>query len=460
MNMHFKFRGIATLVLVASLVTLAVCGCVSGSETSSEATTSTTTDTTNSTITDTTNTTNNTSTASEAYTQSGGTETSSNQAFTASNTDENGIKVTNGGTFTLSNSTVTKTGDTSSNDNSDFYGLNAGVLAESGSAIELTNCTVTTNANGANGVFATGSGSSVTLSNVTINTSADGSRGVDATQTGNITCTDVNITTFGQHCAAIATDRGNGNITVTGGIMNTAGDGSPGIYSTGNITVSDSIITATGSEAAVIEGKNSISLTNVTISGEKKCGAMLYQSFSGDAEVGTSSFTMNGGSLNASVGPLFYITNTESIIELKDANLSSASGTLLTASTDRWGNTGSNGGVVTFKAENETLNGNITCDNISSVTAILQNNTTLTGAINANNTASSMNLTLDSTSTWNVTGTSYLTSFTDEDSTLSNIKDNGNTIYYDSNSSTNSWLEGKTYTLTDGGQLTPVTVSQ
>ena len=209
--MHFKFRGIATLVLVASLVTLEVCGCVSGSETSSEATTSTTTDTTN--------TTNTTSTASEAYTQSGGTETSSNQAFTASNTDENGIKVTNGGTFTLSNSTVTKTGDTSSNDNSDFYGLNAGVLAESGSAIELTNCTVTTNANGANGVFSTGSGSSVTLSNVTINTSADGSRGVDATQTGNITCTDVNITTVGQHCAAIATDRGNGTITVIGGTM-------------------------------------------------------------------------------------------------------------------------------------------------------------------------------------------------------------------------------------------------
>jgi hypothetical protein len=404
--------------------------------------------------------TNTTSTASAAYTQNGGTGIRSNQDFTATNTDENGIKVTNGGTLTISDSTVTKTGNTSSNDNSDFYGLNAGVLAESGSAIELTNCTVTTNANGANGVFATGSGSSVTLSNVTIKTSADGSRGVDATQTGNITCTNVNITTAGQHCAAIATDRGNGNITVVGGTMNTAGEGSPGIYSTGNITASNSVISATGSEAAVIEGKNSISLTNVTISGEKKCGVMLYQSFSGDAEVGTSSFTMNGGSLKAAVGPLFYITNTQSIIDLKDANLSAASGTLLTASADSWGNTGSNGGVVTFKAENETLNGNITCDNISSITTSLQNNTTLTGAINANNTASSMNLTLDSTSTWNVTGTSYLTNFTDEDSTLSNIKDNGNTIYYDSNSSTNSWLEGKTYTLTDGGQLTPVTGSQ
>lgn len=241
--------------------------------------------------------------------------------------------------------------------------------------------------------------------------------------------------------------------------MTTAGDGSPGIYSTGDVAVSYGIITATGSEAAVIEGKNAISITNVTLSGAKKCGAMLYQSFSGDAEVGTSIFTMNGGSLTAAVGPLFYITNTDSVIELKGADLTAISGTLLTASADRWGDTGSNGGIVTLKAEDETLNGNITCDNISSVTVILQNSTSLTGAINTDNTASSIFLTLDSTSTWNVIGTSYITSLNDEDSTLANIKDNGYTVYYDADNSINSWLGGKTYNLTDRGKLTPLTGS-
>jgi hypothetical protein len=253
-------------------------------------------------------------TASGVYSQTGGTETNSSQTIIASNKDESGILVTDKGTLILSDSTVTKTGDTSSNDNSDFYGLNAGVLTESGSTIKLSNCTIATNANGANGVFATGSGSSVILSDVQIKTTADGSRGVDATQTGNITCTNVDISTQGQHCAAIATDRGRGTINVTGGTMNTAGEGSPGIYSTGTITVSDTTLSATGSEAAVIEGKNSISLMNVTLSGAKKCGVMLYQSFSGDAEVGTSSFTMNVGSLKAAVGPLFYVTNTQSVI--------------------------------------------------------------------------------------------------------------------------------------------------
>ncbi|WP_440948628.1 hypothetical protein ACSAZL_10590 [Methanosarcina sp. T3] len=446
MDKHLLSRNIVVLLLATSiitLVTLAGCGCLSDSESSGSSKSSTTTE----------------SVTAKAYAQSGGTSAQADQAITASNPDESSIKVTDGGTFTLSDSTITKTCNTSSNENSDFYGLNAAVLAESGSKIKLTNCTVNTSGNGANAVFATGTGASIVLSDVEIKTTGDSSRGVDATLTGNVTCTDVDISTEGQHCAAIATDRGSGTVTVTGGIMNTAGEGSPGIYSTGAIKVSNAVITATGSEAAVIEGKNSIIITNVTLSGAKKCGAMLYQSFSGDAEVGTSIFTMKGGSLTAAVGPLFYITNTDSVIELKGADLTATSGVILTASADRWGNKGSNGGVVTLKAEEEVLNGDITCDNISSVTVILENGTTLTGAINTDNTAGSMALTLNSTSIWDVTGTSYLTSLTDENSTLANIKDNGYTIYYDSEDSKNSWLKGGTYTMNGGGKLTPFTGS-
>ncbi len=38
---------------------------------------------------------------------------------------------------------------------------------------------------------------------------------------------------------------------------------------------------------------------------------------------------------------------------------------------------------------------------------------------------------------------------------LSNIVDNGHTVYYDASLSVNSWLNGETYTLADGGKLTP-----
>jgi len=45
----------------------------------------------------------------------------------------------------------------------------------------------------------------------------------------------------------------------------------------------------------------------------------------------------------------------------------------------------------------------------------------LTGAINTANTGKTVALTLDAASKWVVTGTSYLTSLTDADTTYSNI---------------------------------------
>ncbi len=116
-------------------------------------------------------------------------------------------------------------------------------------------------------------------------------------------------------------------------------------------------MTATGSEGAVIEGKNSITLNNSTQVGCKKCGSMLYQSFSGDAGVGTSVFTMTGGALTAEVGPLFYANNTRVKIHLNGAQLIANSGTLLYASAGRWGRQGANGADVTLSAENEQLAG-------------------------------------------------------------------------------------------------------
>ncbi len=300
-----------------------------------------------------------------------------------------------------------------------------------------------------------GAGSVVELSKVKIDCVASGAHGVDATIAGTIICTDVDITTAGNGAAAaISTDRGSGTIAFTRGSAATSGTRSPGIYSTGSITVTDAKITVTASEAIVIEGKNSVTLNNTTLSCLRQCGAMLYQSFSGDAGIGTSILTMTGGSLTAAEGPMFRVTNTAAVIELKgNAKLSAASGVLVEAAANRWGNTGSNGGRLTLKADGETLVGDITCDDISTVSASLQNKTTLKGAINTQGSARAMTLTLDATSVWEVTGLSHLTSLTDQDATLGNIHDNGHTITYDAKADANQWLGGKTYPLSGGGKL-------
>ncbi|KUP21574.1 stalk domain-containing protein [Paenibacillus sp. DMB5] len=394
---------------------------------------------------------------SATYLLDGSTASKTDESYTAVTTDTSAVKVTAGGALTLNGVTLSKTGGTSSEDNSNFYGLNAALLAAGGSTVSLNDSTITTSANGANAVFATGAGSTVNVSGATITTIEDSSRGLDATYAGTVNATNTNITTAGTHSASIATDRGNGTVKVTGGTMLTTGTDSPGIYSTGTISVTDALITAQGSEAAVIEGKNSITLTNTHLSGAKKSGIMLYQSFSGDAETGTGTLAMTGGSLTAYEGPLFYVTNTDAVINLKNVGLTNNSGILLAASADKWGTTGANGATVTLNADAQPLTGDVTADSISSAQLVLSDGSSLTGALDTANAAKSVSLTLDATSVWNVTADSYLSTLTDGDTTLSNIKDNGYTIYYDASASANSWLAGATITLSGGGRLTPFT---
>jgi hypothetical protein len=401
-------------------------------------------------------------TASGSYTLDGGTENLSAQTYTASNEDQSAVYVTNGGDLSLTNTTITTTGDTSSNDYSSFYRLNAAVLASGGSTINISDSSISTTGSGANGAFATGTGSSVALSEVTINASGGGGHGVMATLGGSVMLTNVDITTSGANSAPIATDRGGGMITTTGGTVVASGQDSPCLYSTGVLTVNDLNCTANGAESAVIEGANSITLSDssLTSSMEGKWGVLIYQSMSGDAQGAEGTFTMTGGTLanTAVTGPLFFVTNSAAYISLNGVEVSADSGVLLQAAgTDRWGASGSNGGNAFLTADGQSLSGDLEADDISILSMTLQNGSSLEGAINTANTAQSVNLTLDATSSWSVTADSYLTCLTDDGgisgTSVSNIKGNGHTVYY--NTSACSALGGQTYPLNGDGYLKP-----
>ncbi|MBX0326285.1 hypothetical protein K2Z83_01070 [Oscillochloris sp. ZM17-4] len=395
--------------------------------------------------------------ASAAYRQDGGSAVKSGQTYTATQTDQSAVYVSGGGVLELSGTTISSSGETSSSDSSSFYGLNAAVLAGAGSAITLADSTVSSSGAGANGVFASGDGAQVALANVTISATGQYAHAVMATNGGALTLTNVDMRTAGANAGAIATDRGSGTISVTGGNVTTSGADSPGIYSTGQISVADATITATGSEAAVIEGANTISLTNTTLTGAQKWGVMIYQSMSGDAEGTQGTFTMTGGTLSAVVGPLFYVTNSTGVITLSGVSLINPSGALIDASAGAWGGSGSNGGQAILTADAQLMTGDIGADAVSTAAVTLKNGSALTGAINAANTAQAASLTLDAWSTWTVTADSYLTTLSDADGivsgTVSNIIGNGHTVYYDV--AANPALGGATYTLSGGGLLTP-----
>jgi hypothetical protein len=271
---------------------------------------------------------------------------------------------------------------------------------------------------------------------------------------GRLTAANTTIRTAGASSAAIATDRGGGTITVSGGTMTTTGYHSPGIYSTGTITVTGSNINATACEAAVVEGKNSIVVRNSKLSGAKNRGVMLYQSMSGDAGVGTASYQMIGGSLYATQGPAFYITNTTARITLRSGALvHAASGVLLRADNAGTGSGNTGAGVATLIASGEKLTGDIVTAGTGSASISLTNATTLAGSITR------AALTLDRTSTWRVTSNSKLTAFSDQaaisGNRILNVVGDGRTVTYDASLAANKALGGKTYHLTGGGTLAP-----
>ena len=369
-------------------------------------------------------------------------------SYTSTGDDENALRV-DGAAVTLDGITVEKSaGATSNTEDGDFYGMNAALLATNGATVTIKNATVNSSAQNGNGVFSYGSGTTVNISDSTITTTADNSGGIQTTGGGTTNAEDLTVTTSGNSSAAIRSDRGGGTVNVTGGSYTSNGYNSPAVYSTAAITVKNAKLTANNSEALVIEGKNSIALTNCTVSGnmsstkgssssENVHTVMIYQSMSGDADVGTSEFSMTGGSLTGKNGDLFYITNTHCILTLSGVTLKNedSDGYLLrvvgNSASHGWGTVGSNGAQVEFTADGQTLNGNILVDTISTLDLTLKNGSSFTGTINIADNAeggaavsNNAVVTIESGCTWTLTGDCTLTSLTNNGT----INFNGHTI--------------------------------
>ena len=375
-----------------------------------------------------------------------GTTETLKDSYTTSEADKSVILVENSGNLTIDGATVSKTGGDSSNtENSEFYGVNSGILVTENSTATIKNATISTNAKGSNAVFSTGSNSKISISDSTITTTGSGSaRGLDATYGGYIEADNVKIATQGGSCATLATDRGEGTVIANNSNLETNGSGSPVIYSTGNISITNTKGTANGSQMVVIEGKNSATVTdsNLNASGKgnrgdtDQAGIMIYQSMSGDAGEGTGTFTAKKSTLTIQsnseyykTAPMFFVTNTDAVINLNSCKLSYGSNVLLSSKgTSEWGKDGSNGGNVTLNAEDQTLEGNIEIDKISTLTMNLSNSS-YKGTINKDNTAKQITLKLDKNSSITLTGDSYITSLEDSDSSYSNINFNGYKLY-------------------------------
>ena len=346
--------------------------------------------------------------------------TVSGETLESTGTDENAALISSGASVTLDNDTITRTSDSSTGgDNSSFYGVGAAVLATDGTAY-VKDGSVTTDAAGGAGLFAYGDGT-VYASGTTVKTTQDTSGGVHVAGGGTLYGWDLDVETNGESSAAIRSDRGGGTMVIDGGNYVSNGVGSPAIYSTADIAVSNASLTANGSEAVCIEGLNSIHLYDCDLTGnmsdldqnDNTWTVILYQSMSGDSEVGNSTFQMDGGSLTSENGGVFYTTNTESTITLSnvDINYNDDNEFFLqcTGNTNQrgWGQSGANGADCHFTGISQDMQGNVIWDSISDLDFYLTEGSSLTGAVVDDETYAGeggggyCNIYVSSDSTWN-----------------------------------------------------------
>lgn len=370
--------------------------------------------------------------------------------------DENALLIDTAEAVTLNNPTVTKGGDSDGGDNCSFYGLNAAVLAKGGATVAITGGTVESDADGANGVFsyggnggrngAAGDGTTVNISDTVITTTGNNAGGIMTTGGGITNAANLTVTTGGRSSAAIRTDRGGGTVSVTGGSYTTGGLGSPALYSTADITVEDALLVSTLSEGVCIEGKNTVTLKNCDLTASNtQCNGnatfldiiMIYQSMSGDADSGTSAFTMTGGSLTSKNGHVFHVTNTRAIISLENVAISNedSEGVLLSVCDDGWNGAENNAELF---AASQQLEGCILVGSNSKFSLTLTGGSGFVGSIsgdiqNSSGTAVStavgeVSVTLDDTSTWTLTADTHITSFT---GSAGQVISNGYQLYVD-----------------------------
>ena len=362
-----------------------------------------------------------------------------NETFTSDTDGEHAIEVS-GEEAEYSNIGVTKTGD-ADGDEADFYGENSAVFATEKGTLTIKDSLIETNGRHANAVFSYGEGTAVNIADSVIETQGDCSGGIMTTGGGTMNAENLTISTSGRSSAAIRSDRGGGIVNVSKGYYKTTGMGSPVVYSTADITVSDAYMESTASQGIVVEGKNSVTLNNDTLIADNNTknsdkseyyqAVMIYQSMSGDAAEGTSSFTANGGSITNKNGDIFFVNNTATEISLSGTEITNedAEGVFLRAEAAGWGNEGSNGGKVNMTASGQVINGDMLVDDVSTLNLYLKEKSAFTGSVNSSGQSGDVYVEIEDGSTWTLTADSYVSGLTVSKGSAIDL--NGHKLYVD-----------------------------
>ena len=211
---------------------------------------------------------------------------------------------------------------------------------------------------------------------------------------------------------------------------------------------------AEGAQIAVIKGTNTFQIdgslklrlkcsASPSIGEIDQCGFMIYQSTLEDSN-GKVTFKCQDAHMEIvdtspyyQTAPMFFVTNTNSYIELERNQFSFGSKIFLSVKgTDIWGEKGKNGGNVILYLKSQSIEGDLIVDDISDLTIHLVYSSII-GTINPGKKAKKLIIHIDDKSNITLTGNSYYTEFINAKSDGSNLI-NGSFTWTEYGSTTNN----------------------
>jgi autotransporter family porin len=343
------------------------------------------------------------------------------------------VRVT-AGELMLNNVAATTTGNSS-------YAVNVNSAAK----ITIEGGTYSTHGAYSDAVWVASEDSSATINNAAIATDGDRAIAVNA-QKGEASVTDSNLKTQGENAYGLYTEyslQGDGLSIETNGIGSagmftalsgtgtlnnstiiTHGEIAPGllVYPGSQITADNLKIETTGKEGFGLWSRaGTLDISNSSVSTTGEGATALYVNGYSSTSSLKNQVLLNNVTLSASQSQAIAVDTTDLNLDVQDSQISSGTGQLMTVtnyedSLDPVNNLYSN---VTLNAQNSTLDGDIEVSNVGNNVALnLTSGSVLSGSI-----ANATSLTLDSSSSWNMSN----------NSSLGQLTNNGTVIFSDRN---------------------------
>lgn len=379
--------------------------------------------------------------------------------------DSSVIIFTSSSKSSITNSRIIKSGYNSNLIEASFFGINAAVWVGNGSTATIDGSNVTVH-NGAANIYAYGTGTEVQVSNTQLYSSGPVSHGLYASGNGTIYGSNLKHYSGGYRSSSFSGDSPAGYIHVSDSVAHTEGVGSAICYALGLCNITSTIGHTSKAPAMFMDGIQEAIWTDCDLTAGLLAGMIVFSSQSRETGATLSLIDTKLTVLGKTMPGLFFGNTIASAAITRSILNVTASGVLVAANFSQVtqdfdyfasysDNPNLQPAIVTINVTESALNGDLVAYNGSTITWNLGAYSSWLGKGYSGYEISYLEVNLDSTSNWTLTGPTTLQSFTDADSSLANIFTNGHDIYYNASISTNSWLKGATHSLNGGGKLVP-----